>query len=119
MLNETFWFLYWVGMVGKVGGLFATTAVVGGMITIGVLLAWAENELSPKSAKRWFTGIICAVIFTGVLAFFTPTEKALYGGATQYVAEAAELDDTLYKLKDVLDARIDELVEREVDEAQE
>ena len=45
------------------------------------------------------------------LAFFAPSENAMYAGAGQYVAEATELDDTLIGLKDIIDQKIEELGE--------
>jgi hypothetical protein len=119
MFNEAFWFFYMVGIVGQLWVAFAVFLGVGG-ISILVVYAFIDDTLFgderteeliklDKWARRWL--VTAASI--AIAAFFSPTEEALYAGAGQYVAESAELDETMLRLKKLVDKKIDELEQAE------
>jgi len=109
MFNEAFWFFYWVGVVDTLP-TFLNVALL--LTCIGSVLSfplyYAEDI---KGAKKWnYIGPVMALFFA-LCSILTPTEKAMYAGATYYVVEAVELDDTLIQLKSILDDKITELTE--------
>ncbi len=107
MFNEAFWFFYWVGLVNAAGiifGVFAMLTLIAAMFTGG---CWFID--GHEGAKKPFRILsILGVIFLFV-AIAIPSQTAMYAGAGQYVAEATEIDATLLKLKEALDAKLEEL----------
>ena len=109
MFNEAFWFFYWVGVVGALDdALFALIVVV----VIGTAFSFPLYYIEDiKQAKKWHTlGPVLAVVLTLAIVFL-PSKDALYAGAGQYVAETTEVDDTLLKLKALIDKKIEEAAE--------
>jgi len=107
MFNEAFWFFYWVGVVDTLPSFFNITAL---LCTIGAALSFPLYYVEDiKGAKKWHYLGPLMVLALALASIFTPTEKAMYAGATYYVVEAVELDDTLIQLKSILDDKIIEL----------
>ena len=107
MFNEAFWFFYWVAVVSVATELFA---IFGGLTTVASLIFnygyRVEDEESWGRAAKVLPIIATVFILT---AIFLPSERALYAGAGQYIAESTEIDETLLSLKDILDDKIAEL----------
>lgn len=107
MFNEAFWFFYWVSVVTTLSVIFSVTAALG--IFFGAFLKGCyhfDNEESALKPSNWLLtiGAICLIG-----SIFIPPEEALYAGAGQYVIEATETDETLLRLKDIIDEKIEEL----------
>ena len=110
MFNEAFWFFYWMDFAGSIKGiLMFVPGVVLVLAMIGTVLTqdlWDSDE-GEKFWGLWkAVGIPLAIIF--FVGSFIPSERSFYAGAGQYVAESAEIDDTLLKLKDLIDQKIAE-----------
>lgn len=114
MFNEAFWFFYAVGLVTSFSAYVFLYTVVGilGFLGAGVFLSEQDYDTRerewPKFAKT-FKKFFISVFALMLITFFIPNENALYAGAGQYVAESAEIDETLMKLKDAIDLKIEEL----------
>jgi len=106
MFNEAFWFFYWVGVVGYLTTFFSILGAVSGIVAIFVGSTWVFDR--EKRAKPWFISLsIVGVLFIS-LAILTPTTTAMYAGAGQHVAQMTEVDETLLRLKELVDAKIEE-----------
>lgn len=119
MFNEAFWFFYWVGIVGALrtlASVFIAVGLVASIISfafIDIDMYGDERKSAIRNLKRWFKRFSIAALSLGAVAFLAPTEEALYAGAGQYVAEGAELDETLLRLKKLIDKKIYELEQAE------
>lgn len=106
MFNEAFWFFYMVSIVSNIGAVFVALGFIGLIWGLVGFFLWLDSECTWRHA---LLGLLTALFFT-TLFILTPPEEAFYAGAGQYVAESAEIDETLLKLKDAIDAKIDNLV---------
>ena len=109
MFNETFWFFYWVNVASGLAAL-AVSVFILTMIATGFAVFFAGLEEELDTVKPWLKKLALPLLIgSAVLAVFMPPEEAFYGGATQYVAQSTELDDTLLKLKSLVDAKLEQL----------
>jgi hypothetical protein len=106
MFNEAFWFFYWVNVVEYLT-IFLTTlgiaSAFGAFVAFGI---WIFEE--KKEARPYFISVTIFCVLCFFLAMFTPSTKALYAGAGQYIGETTEVDETLIRLKNLIDEKIDE-----------
>lgn len=128
MFSELFWFVYFLNLVDHVRGLSNVGVVVGVIMvlvfTIAHIVASVERARYVDDGygyKEWSTYItfwgglrrvgILLLCVCAPLYLFVPTQEALLAGGGQYVAEATldneEVVDTLTKLKDMIDAKIE------------
>ena len=108
MFNEAFWFFYLVNVAGNIAVICFLIAIVTGVASV---VTWAivfdgDKELKPLAKVLVIIAVSCVTIAT-----LAPNERALYAGACQYVAETAEVDETLLRLKKLIDQKIDEELE--------
>jgi len=112
MFNEAFWFFYMVEVVTRIATI--SVIIVAAIIIIGGIfsMVWLCEENDPNIIKRFWK--ICGPILVAaiVIAMFTPPKEALYAGAGQYAIEATETDQTLLKLKELVDQKIASEVEK-------
>lgn len=113
MFNEAFWFFYWVNVVAGISSVFH---ILAGVTAVGAIMCFGpgytecreEDEACWLNRGKWLS-IGAATLLT--LSFLIPPEEAFYAGAGQYVAESAELDETLLKLKEAIDEKIEDLID--------
>lgn len=113
MINEAFWFFYWVDVCGVAKDLF----FFGGIgiavllcVPLGFIYEDAHEEEKKQVAK--FTKKAAAILSCAILiGILIPPKQAFYAGAAQYVGEATEIDQMLLNLKTLLDQKIEELQE--------
>jgi hypothetical protein len=112
MVNEAFMFFWLVSLVEAL----VVICVLGSFVTLVACLFYATyaDEIEdatgaslPSAAKR----LGAATVLLWLVAALIPPTESFYAGAGQYVAESAELDETLLQLKDVIDQKIAELAE--------
>ena len=107
MFNEAFWFFYWVGVVDELKGVataIAWVTLIGSIISVSI--GFVEDNKGAKNLAR--TGAFAFLVSAGLIVT-VPSKEALYAGAAQYVGEATEVDETLIRLKTLLDEKLDEL----------
>ncbi len=127
MFNEAFWFFYALDVLGSLRIILWSTAVIAAIVfcgaTVAQLVCTAESEDTGgyRRAESWlpwanawgrlrrFTAIVFAVC--APISIFAPGTEALLAGGGQYVAEEAELEDTLVRLRDLINMRLDEMLE--------
>ena len=112
MFNEAFWFFYAISVVEDLAILFTILSAGSIMGIIASFIAAGDYTMGKegtkealKFAKRF---AISAVIFIP-LAIAVPSKESFYAGAGQYVAESAELDETLMQLKKAIDKKVEKL----------
>jgi len=111
MFNEAFWFFYWVGVVEYITVFFTAVSCVFGFIGFAGLVGWLADGMR---GYKWPSIILLSVACVLVLSvIFIPTTAALYAGAGQYVGESVEVDETLLRLKELVDAKIEEQMPKE------
>ena len=114
MFNEAFWFFYWVNVVASVSAIAFITLIVCSIASVfAVVIPLIEGD--AEFVKKAVRILIPIMAVSGLLGIFIPPQSAFYAGAGQYVAESAELDETLLKLKDAIDQKIDDLAEKPSD----
>lgn len=111
MFNEAFLFFWLVGIVEGLQVLFLIGGFVVICCAIPVCLYHDDHDDDDCKAKGPFRTKMTAVagiimVFIGALM---PPPEAFYAGGVQYVGEAVELDDTVMRLKTILDAKIEDL----------
>ena len=109
MFNEAFWFMYWVSVADSISTIFG---IVGAILVIASIFAcgcWLCDDDENAKRPTIVFGAIAGLLIS--ISIATPPTAAFYAGAGQYIAESAELDDTLINLKVLLDAKIEELTE--------
>jgi hypothetical protein len=120
MFNEVFLFFYLVSVLTSLTASI-TYLIVGVIILMIAYIVLGAIYISdevprdevPAAWDRYRSRIKTAVVTILLLSLATiliPNEKALYAGAGYYVAEQTEVTDSLMQLKDVVDARIEELM---------
>lgn len=111
MFNEAFWFFYAVDLAHAVATTFkfvAFFALVGAFVAFGL---W-KIEHFPQ-CKVPCRGLLIAFILAQLIALAIPSKTALYAGAGQYIAEETEITETLLNMKQVIDQRIEDMIEEE------
>ncbi len=112
MFNEAFWFFYWVGVVGDIsaalGAIFVITLIAAGFWAFIGAMQVDCNDMKPETYKKGLKLFVLVACVCFAIDIVVPNENALYAGAGQYVAESTEIDDTLLKLKDLIDKKIEE-----------
>lgn len=106
MFNEAFWFFYWVGVIEYLTAFFTVIAIVSTFTMLITGIAWIIDDEKP--AKPWFIGALVVTFLAFTFAMMTPTTTALYAGAGQHVAQTTDVDETLLRLKELVDAKIEE-----------
>ena len=110
MFNETFWFFYLISVTSSIAVMaviiFVVAFLIALIVTIGSTLEGDFKSVAPALKRIVLPILICS----GLLAIFMPPESAFYGGATQYVAQSTEIDDTLINLKELIDQKIGEQI---------
>lgn len=107
MFNEAFWFFYLVSIAENVSFICGVVIIVA-MLALSVCAIYiaAEEDWALPLAGKTFLPIL---IVASLIGTFVPSKDALYAGAAQYVGESVEVDQTLLRLKEVIDERIEEL----------
>ena len=110
LFNEAFWFFYMVEKFDALPGFAAGAFFVGlfAAVGFGMFTEYEDDRLNAifvKWIKRYYT-VVAVIAICAVLA---PPPVAFYAGAGQYVGEAAELDETLLKVKKLVDAKLEEM----------
>lgn len=109
MLNNAFWFFYWVDALAAFTVLSGViTGVSGFLIVIFGVGAMIESDAKILRFAWRALPVFCVAT---LLVIFIPSRTAMYAGAGQYVAEVTEVDDTLLQLKELIDQRIAEELE--------
>lgn len=107
MFNEAFWFFYWINVVGNISFFLGAIAILSLLaLTLSVGFIFIEEDAKAKKLAKI---LVAVFLLCGLGSSLMPPEDAFYAGATQYVAEAVELDDTLVSLKNLVDEKIEEL----------
>lgn len=133
MFNEAFMFFWLIKLAGSLPALFlvfgvACAVVLGFRATMhyeeaGRIRRYGQKEKKNREAEveweakglRSVYKAVASVIVASLLAVAIPPESAFYAGAGQYVGTEVELDETLLRLKTVVDARIEELMPKQVE----
>ena len=107
MFNEAFWFFYLVDVVGAI----RVPLGVGGYILVGysAFVAYAGAIEGYFKRPLFKKSVFRAIIIGGAMiltASFLPTERALLAGGAQYAVEATNADETLLRLKELLDKKL-------------
>lgn len=117
IFNEAFWFFYLVGIVNGLSQTLQFAVVLNTLALFGLLIAvlntieYGSGDKDFQIAVKWSkrAAISLAIIITLLVAI--PSKEALYAGAGQYAVEATEVNDTLIRLKKLVDQRIAEETE--------
>jgi len=112
MINEAFWFFYWISMIERLPHIFGASVIAGvlALIVYGAAAAEVSYPLGTKTFKRMGIAYIWYISILVLLLIVAPSTNALYAGAAQYGIEVTELDDTLLTLKEVVDLKVEELL---------
>ena len=107
MFNEAFWFFYLVGMVEEFDftvGFVCLVTLLGSVFT-GLYGFVEDDKKAIKIARR----LLIVFLSAASIAILVPSKESLYAGAAQYVGEATEVDETLIRLKGLLDEKLNGL----------
>ena len=117
MFNSAFLLMYLVGIVGFITPVLAVAAAIITALAIGWYIAFCDENNTNERIRGMATcrNYVLIAAFVWLLAAAVPSKIALYAGAGQYIAEVAELDDTLLGLKDLIDAKVNELTIRSLE----
>ena len=110
LFNEAFWFFYMVEKFDALPGVAAGAFMVGLFVAVAFCMftECKDDNLNAVFIK-WIRRYSVFVAVLAICAILAPPPIAFYAGAGQYVGEVAELDETLLKVKKLVDAKLDEL----------